>query len=116
MPENCRPPCDALDRLEQRVEEYKSQSSAAHQEMYTRLRVLETASAVQGERYTAILAKQDELITKVDGLSDKVDAIEARPAKRWNGLVDKVLLGIAAVFATALGSAILYLLANVPRT
>ena len=40
--------------------------------------------------------KQDTLGENVERLTDKVDALESKPAKRWDGLVDKVILTIVA--------------------
>lgn len=39
--------------------------------------------------------KQDAMGVSVDKLVSKVDAIEAKPAKRWEGLVDKLLFAVA---------------------
>ena len=40
-----------------------------------------------------------------------MDAIEKKPGKRWDGMVDKFLYGLAGVLAGALGAGLLYLLA-----
>ena len=47
----------------------------------------------------------------VTALGTKVDAIEKKPGKRWDGMVDKFLYGLAGVLAGALGAGLLYLLA-----
>lgn len=39
--------------------------------------------------------KQDAMGVSVDKLVSKVDAMEAKPAKRWEGLVDKLLFAVA---------------------
>ena len=39
--------------------------------------------------------KQDAMGVSVDKLVSKVDTIEAKPAKRWEGLVDKLLFAVA---------------------
>lgn len=36
--------------------------------------------------------KQDQIARTVDKLDGKVDAIERKPGKRWDGVVDKVIL------------------------
>ena len=43
-------------------------------------------------------------------LGTKVDAIEKKPGKRWDGMVDKFLYGLVGVLAGALGAGLLYLL------
>lgn len=47
----------------------------------------------------AVMAEQQKNISdKVDTIDAKVDTLEARPGKRWDGLVDKVLLVLAGAF------------------
>ena len=65
--------------------------------MFDRLRTLETLSAVQENKLDTILKKLDEITAKVD-------ALESRPAKRWEGLVEKSIWAVcAAVIAFLLG-------------
>ena len=52
-----------------------------------------------------------EIKNDVTALGTKVDAIEKKPGKRWDGMVDKFLYGLAGVLAGALGAGLLYLLA-----
>ena len=63
-----------------RIGELKEEITAVNQ--------LATSVAVMAEQLKAMNAN-------VDSLSDKVDAIEAKPAKRWEGLVDKLLFAVA---------------------
>ena len=51
-----------------------------------------------------------EIKTDVTALGTKVDAIEKKPGKRWDGMVDKFLYGLVGVLAGALGVGLLYLL------
>ena len=44
--------------------------------------------------------KQDAMGVSVDKLVSKVDTMEAKPAKRWEGIVDKVLYAIIGAFVT----------------
>lgn len=47
----------------------------------------------------AVLAKQMESMSKsMDSMVDKVGALEAKPAKRWDGLMDKLLFLVAGAF------------------
>ena len=52
-----------------------------------------------------------EIKTDVTALGTKVDAIEKKPGKRWDGMVDKFLAGIVGALATALAGGLIYLLA-----
>lgn len=55
-----------------------------------------------------------EIKTDVTALGTKVDAIEKKPAKRWDGMVDKVLYGLVGAIVTAMGAGIVYLLTLAP--
>lgn len=44
--------------------------------------------------------KQDRMATSMDKVSEKVEALESKPAKKWDGLVDKI---ISILIAAALG-------------
>ena len=55
-----------------------------------------------------------EIKTDVTALGTKVDAIEKKPAKRWDGMVDKVLYGLAGAIVTAMGAGLVYLLTMAP--
>lgn len=88
--------CPLFPRVEA-LEEANKTHSATHREIFGRLGALETLSAVQENKLDTILKKLDEL-------AEKVDALEAKPAKRWDGLVEKALWAVcAAVIAFLLG-------------
>lgn len=93
MPDKCNEPCAELTRLENNLEALRNQNNASHQGIYDRLRTLETASAVQKTQF-------DSIIDKLDNLTQKVDALESKPGKRWESIVDKAIWAIlAAVLA-----------------
>ena len=95
MNDNCVD-CPLIPRVEA-LEEANRQHSATHREMFDRLRTLETLSAVQENKLDTILKKLDEITAKVD-------ALESRPAKRWEGLVEKSIWAVcAAAIAFLLG-------------
>jgi len=50
---------------------------------------LERQEAVQEVQYTTILEKLDDL-------AGKVDSLEAKPGKRWEAIVDKVIWAVCA--------------------
>lgn len=51
-----------------------------------------------------------EIKNDVTALDKKVEAIEQKPAKRWDGMVEKVIYGIVGSLVTALGAGLIYLL------
>lgn len=52
-----------------------------------------------------------EIKTDVTALGTKVDAIEKKPGKRWDGMVDKFFYGLVGAVAAALAGGLFYLLA-----
>lgn len=47
----------------------------------------------------AVMAEQQKNISKkVDDIDSKVDAIESKPGKRWEGLADKLIAVLAGAF------------------
>ena len=67
--------------------------------------------ATEQKHQTETMAEIKEDVT---ALGTKVDAIEKKPAKRWDGMVDKFLYGLVGVLAGALGAGLLYLLTLAP--
>lgn len=51
-----------------------------------------------------------EIKMDVTALGQKVDAIEKKPGKRWDGMVEKIIYGIVGAIVAALGAGIVYLL------
>lgn len=97
--ENCplEPRVAALERANE-------QHGKTHREFYNRLNSLERGEAAQAEQYKAILEKLDALTRRHDELNRKLSELESRPAKRWEGLVEKALWAVAAaVIAFLLG-------------
>jgi methyl-accepting chemotaxis protein len=52
---------------------------------------LATSMEVMAER-------QEQVVETVGKLDTKVTALEEKPAKRWDGLIDKIVWAIAAAF------------------
>jgi SMC interacting uncharacterized protein involved in chromosome segregation len=81
--------------LEVKVAEIDQRSkSNAH-----RLDELEGKYDVLNRLATAVevlATKQDNMEKSINGLANKVDALESVPRKRWDGLVEKVIYLIAA--------------------
>lgn len=55
-----------------------------------------------------------EVKSDLSTLSEKVDTIEQKPAKRWDGIVDKIITAAAGAVITALVGALIYLLGVEP--
>ena len=104
MPEKCAEVCPDLTRLEQQVRDMQKQNGEDHKEIRDRLTKVEMTNAVQNERYDAIMGKLDELSKKHDSLTNKLEALEAKPGKRWESMVEKAVWAVcAAVIAFLLG-------------
>ena len=91
MPEKCVEPCADILRLEQQMKDLQKQNGDDHKEFRDELHKLEKEEAVQSERYTTIL-------DKLDNLSEKVDALESKPGKRWDSLVACIISSLATAF------------------
>ena len=97
MPENCNPKdCPLTTRVEA-LERENQRHSKTHEEIFRRLNDVEKDNAVQEAHYMAIL-------DKLDTLTQKVEALEAKPGKRWENLAEKAVWAVcAAVIAFLLG-------------
>lgn len=76
-------------RNEGRIKKLEGEHEALHQ--------LATSVAVMAEQLKT-------MNDNVDTLSEKVDALEDKPAKRWEGLLDKVLFAAAGAFVAWVAS------------
>lgn len=79
------------DNVEYRLkvlEEDSKRNSDQHREFYAAFKALEKQNAVTEERYNTILSSLAETKKAVEDL-------KAKPAKRWEGLVDKLLFAVA---------------------
>ena len=72
---------DHADRNEGRIKKLESEHKV--------LRDLATAVAVMAEQIKT-------MNSSVNTLTSKVDKLEEKPGKRWDGLVDKIILTVAA--------------------
>lgn len=103
MPESKCEPCVMTARIEA-LERANEQHGSTHREVFDRLRELERLEGIQGEQYKNILEKLDNLTRRHDELNRKLSELESKPAKRWDGIVDKAIWAVmAAVIAFLLG-------------
>lgn len=85
---DCNPhDCPVLPRVEA-LERANEQHSSTHREMFNRLNTLERSTDSQGVMLQSINEKLDEVKETVSALAEK-------PAKRWDGLVDKLIYLVA---------------------
>lgn len=47
-----------------------------------------------------MVTKQEQVATTVEKLDGKVTALEAKPGKRWDGLVEKIIWAIVGAIVT----------------
>ncbi len=96
-----------------RVEERSKSNTHRLDEMDEKVDTLQrlaTAVEVMAMEQKHQTETMGEIKTDVTALGQKVDAIEKKPAKRWDGMVDKFLCGIVGALATALAGGLIYLL------
>ncbi len=74
------------------------------------LQRLTTAVEVMATEQRHQTETMGEIKNDVTALGKKVDAIEKKPGKRWDGMVDKFLYGLVGALATALAGGLYYLL------
>ena len=96
MPEKCTDStggCTLLPRVKA-LEDANRQHSDTHREIFRRLGDLESDTAVQGEQLKNIDEKLNDIKADQKSILQKVEAMEAKPAKRWEGAVDKIILAV----------------------
>lgn len=87
------------EMLEKQVEEYREKSSKDHREMYDRIRQLEIANARTDTQY-------GQIMETLGALKSDIAELKAKPARRWDSIVDKILLGV-------IGAIVVYIMAQV---
>ncbi len=80
------------------------------EEEFEALNKLATAMEVMAKKMEYQAETINRIEADVNSIGQKVDTIEKKPAKRWDGLVEKIVYGIVGALATALGAGLLYLL------
>lgn len=97
------------EQILRELEEHKTRSHETHQQIFDRLNKLETGAVELKTQYASILEKLDDLSKRMNSqLSEalaRLAEIERKPAKRWDTLVEKIILCVATGVVT-------YFLAN----
>jgi uncharacterized membrane protein len=87
-----------------------SRKLEAMSKQFEALNRMATAMEVMATKQTHQAEKIDEMKESVNRLNEKVDAIEKKPGKRWDSVVDKFLCGLVGALAAAMFAGIVYLL------
>lgn len=137
MAEDCPRDCPMAQRIIV-LEETEKRHGETHKEIFGRINKLETENAVQNTNHAIVMDtlkkmedKNDKLLENVYTIKEcvaaqlqtvnelnergkqnraRLDALEAKPAKRWNDIVDKLIAGIVGAVATGLVAGAIYLL------
>jgi len=88
MPDNCAETCPLVPRVEA-LEEESRHNKEAHKEIYSKLEASHTSVALIEQRLDQIKEDTKEIRSTVQTMKDK-------PAKRWEGLVEKALWAVCA--------------------
>ena len=71
---------------------------------------LTTAVEVMAAEQNHQTETMGEIKKDVAALDAKVDTIEQKPAKKWDGMVEKLFYGVLGVLAAAMGAGLIHLL------
>lgn len=77
-----------VESLKEEFDRHRSNSTDTHRQMFERIGVLERDGS-------AVREKLDGIDEKLDTLTDTVNALAAKPGKRWDGLADKLIYAAA---------------------
>lgn len=75
------------EMLEKQLDEYRRQARETHGELYDKINHLEQTAAKTDVQYGQIMETLGSVKTDISELKSK-------PARRWEAVVDKVLLGL----------------------
>ena len=90
---------DCLGLAKAEMLEKQEKSSKDHHEMYDRIRQLEIANARTDTQY-------GQIMETLGALKSDIAEIKTKPARRWDAIVDKVLLAVV-------GGIVVYILAQI---
>lgn len=91
MPDSCNPNNCPLEPRVEALERANEQHSKTHREIFKRMNGVERANAIQAAQYKTITNTLGEI-------KATVEAVAAKPGKRWESLVNGVLGGLAVAF------------------
>lgn len=86
--------------LEKDFDELRQRNEKSHKEFFNRLAALESHDKLQDLHYTHIMEKLSDITDKLSSLSSRIATIEFKPAKRYEGIVEKAIwLVVGAVIS-----------------
>lgn len=121
-------------RLERDLKSMQEQNGRDHKEFREQIREIREMEIQQAAQFSAILDTMreikdgnkemlaalsamkpkaeavDKMETDMTAMERRIDEIEKKPAKKWEGISDKFIGGIIGVLAAAVGGAILWLI------
>ena len=125
--ETC-PVAKLVSDVEHDLNDLRKQNNSTHERVFDRISELEKVEGIQGEQFKHIVEKLGDitsvvadvrsdsknLVSQITPLTNKLDNIEAlernveelrmKPAKKWDGVVEKIIMMVvAAVAAFVLG-------------
>ena len=84
--------------LEKDFDDFRQRNEKSHKEFFNRLASLESHDKLQALHYTHIMEKLSDITDRLSSLSSRIATIEFKPAKRYEGIVEKIIgLVVAAV-------------------
>ncbi len=72
-----------IDSIEKELKESQEKSSRSRQEIYERLRALETESGRTDERYKSIMKELEEQKNQLSSIMKRLEELSQKPAKRY---------------------------------
>lgn len=89
-----------IEQIVERMEKDYVENRESHKEFYRRLEFEEKAQAVTQNQLAQILSDTSEIKSSLASQNKEINSIQKKPAKRWESVVEKVImLIIGAVFA-----------------
>lgn len=89
-----------IEQIMERMEKDYVENRESHKEFYRRLEFGEKAQAVTQNQLAQILSDTSEIKSSLALQNKEINSIQQKPAKRWENVVEKVImLIIGAAFA-----------------
>ncbi len=95
-----------LSAIEQNFKNYQERTSHTKEEIFQRLRTLETESGRRDEQYKSIIKELDEQKKQLASIETKIDAANAAPGERWNSLIKTFVSSAVGVLVGYISSKI----------
>lgn len=89
--------CGLKTRVEA-LEEDSRRNQATHKEFFNRFEAIGERMARTDEKYTQIIRDTSEIKADLRETKNAVQALNEKPGKRWEGLVEKAIWAVCAAF------------------